>query len=139
MNKRVTLKLSNGTLQTGFPVTLQMGNEGAVPTVLLTASLPAAPSLIACYQRWQSTYRRQAQLCSARIEANQVGFATNVSFITDTSDLAAQLKTAFNQWLRTEAFRPAKEKLLERLRPDQTIQLIVQTQDSTVQRQPRHQ
>ncbi|MEL6555840.1 MAG: CHASE2 domain-containing protein [Cyanobacteria bacterium J06621_11] len=137
MPKRVTLKLNNGSLLTGFSVILQMGEEGAVPTIELAARLPAAPAVNANYQRWRRIYWQQSQIRPlARIEADRTGFATNVSFIEDCSDLSEQLKVSFNKWLRTEPFRPVREKLLERLDASQPIQLIVQTDDSTVKRLP---
>ncbi len=138
MNIRVTLKLHNGSLQTGFGAILQMGEEGAAPSVELSANLPAAPKLIVSYQRWQKIYREQAQLRAARIQAH-TSFATNVSFIADTSEISNHLAETFNQWLRSEPFRPIRDKLLERLAPSQTVQLVLQTQDNTVQRFPWHQ
>ena len=137
MPKRVTLKLNNGSLLTGFSVILQMGEEGAAPTVELLASLPAAPALSANYQRWRKVYWQQSQIRPlARIQMDTSGFATNVSFTEDCSDVSAQLKTSFNRWLRAEAFRPIREKLLERLDVSEPIQLVLQTDDGFVQRLP---
>ena len=58
MQKLVTLKLGDGTLDTGMSATLQIGTDGQRPTVELTGFLPPAPELQQSYQRWQVAYRQ---------------------------------------------------------------------------------
>lgn len=135
MDKRVTLKLNAGTLETGFLVSLQIGDEGTVPEVEISGSLPPNPALKSLYQRWQAAYRRLGSL--TRLEAD-TGFVTNVSIIGDCLGLAEELKRSLNQWLHSDSFRPIQEKLLERLTPDDTIRLILQTPTGLVQRLPWH-
>lgn len=136
MNKRVTLKFNHGSLEAGFSVTLQVGNDGAAPTAEISGSLPTAPSLKAVYLRWQVAYRQLG--VPTRISINPTGFATNVSIVGDCHALADELKAAFNQWLRSESFRPIQEKLLESLTPTDSIRLVLQTSNDIVQRLPWH-
>ncbi len=135
MDKRVTLKLNAGTLETGFSVSLQIGDEDTVPEVEISGSLPPSPALKFLYQRWQAAYRRLGS--PTRLEAD-TGFVTNVSIIGDCLSLAEELKQTLNQWLRSETFRPIQEKLLERLAPADTVRLILQTPTGLVQRLPWH-
>ncbi|MEL6604938.1 MAG: CHASE2 domain-containing protein [Cyanobacteria bacterium J06614_10] len=136
MDKRVTLKLNSGSLITGFPVILQIGNEGAPATVELSGSLPAAPHLHSLYQQWQAAYRSLGQ--TNRIEANPSGYVTNVSLIGDCDSLSTQLTHRFNQWLQATDFRAVQNKLLERLNPADRIRFILQTDQESVQRLPWH-
>jgi CHASE2 domain-containing sensor protein len=140
MDKRVNLKLHNerhnGSIDTGFAAILQIGDEGKLPEVEISGSLPAAPALKSLYHQWQASYRHLDMI--SRIEAKREGFATNVSIIGDCHSLAAQLAHSFNQWLRSEAFRPIQEKLLEQLAPQETIRLILQTPYGIVQQLPWH-
>ena len=136
MEKLVTLKLGDGSLETGLSVILQIGEDGQRPTVELTGSLPPAMELQHSYQRWQATYRRLG--LAYRLEAKDSGFATNVSNIDDCCSVAQELSAQFNHWLSHETFRPLLDKLLEQLAPFDQIRIIVQTQLPTVQRLPWH-
>ena len=136
MEKLVTLKLGDGSLETGFSVILQIGEDRQQPTVELTGSLPPAIALRHSYQRWQTTYRRLG--LSYRLEAQGDGFATNVSNIEDCCDVAQELSAQFNHWLSHETFRPLCDKLLEQLTPPDQIRIILQTQSTLVQHLPWH-
>ena len=139
MNKRVTLKLYEGSLAEGFSVILQMGDEGKSPRLELSGKLPAAPALSAQFQRWQRAYRQQGSLhSSSRIKAVETGLATNVAIVEDCDRASETLGRLLNEWLRSAPFRPIRDKLLERLNPQATTQLILQTQDAITQRLPWH-
>ncbi|MFK8184894.1 MAG: CHASE2 domain-containing protein [Phormidesmis sp.] len=139
MNKRVTLKLYEGSLVAGFSVILQMGEEGKSPVVELSGKLPPAPELSAQYQRWQAAYQQQDPLGSShRIKAVDTGLATNVAIVEDCHHRSEMLGEMLNTWLRSDLFCSVRDKLLERLVPTEATQLILQTQDSIVQRLPWH-
>ncbi|PSR18098.1 sensor protein Chase2 [filamentous cyanobacterium CCP3] len=133
MEKVVTLKLGTGSLEVGYAVTLQIGDERSRPTVEMVGSLPPDPTLGHTYHRWQTAYRRLG--LPFRLEA-RTSFATNVSLVGDCREVSQQLSQQFNQWLEAESFRPLQDKLLERLDPKDTVRLIVQTQDPALQRLP---
>ncbi|PSN16373.1 sensor protein Chase2 [filamentous cyanobacterium CCT1] len=133
MEKLVTLKFGTGSLEVGYAVTLQIGDEQSRPTVEMEGSLPPAPTLGHTYQRWQTAYRRLG--LPFRLEARP-SFATNVSLVGDCREVSQQLSRQLNQWLEAESFRPLQDKLLERLDPRDTVRLIVQTQDPALQRLP---
>ena len=136
MDRRVTLKLNEGSLLSGFSVTLLIGDEGAMPSVDISGKLPAAPHLRTLYQQWQSAYRHLGG--ASRLEPDPTAYATNVSLIGDCGDLADQLCAAFNQWLRADPFRHIYNKLLEHLNTTDVIRLILQTEPGIVQRLPWH-
>lgn len=136
MEKLVTLKLGEGSLESGFPVILQISEADGRPTVEMTGSLPPAPALQHTFARWQVAYRSLG--LPYRLEAQPEGFATNVSIIDDCREMAQRLNQLFNQWLRSEPFRPLQDKLLERLDPKDQVRLIVQTSQMAVQRLPWH-
>lgn len=135
MEKLVTLKFGNGSLETGLHVILQIGEAGQVPTVELTGSLPAAVELQHALQRWQQAYRRLGM--PYRLEA-KAGFIKNVSRIEDCNTVAQQLNIEFNRWLNVDTFRPVCDKLLERLSPGEQIRIVLQTQLHALQCLPWH-
>lgn len=136
MDRRVTLKLNDGSLSTGFSVTLLMGDRGPMPSVDIAGRLPAAPDLQALYQQWQQSYLRLGEV--TRLEPVAIAYPKNVSLIGDCNELANRLCAAFNQWLQADSFRAIRDKLLERLNVADTVRLILQTKPGVVQRLPWH-
>ena len=135
MTKLVFLKIGDGSLADGFSVILQMGYEGAQPTIEVTAKFPPALGLLESYQRWQMSYYRLGS--PYRLEA-QTGYVTNVSVIGDCQELAQDFGTRFNHWFQSMEFQPIREKLLEQLLPTDTIRVIIQTSAMELRRFPWH-
>ncbi|MGB8698651.1 MAG: pentapeptide repeat-containing protein [Thermosynechococcaceae cyanobacterium] len=136
MGKRVILKLGHGTLSTGFPVTLQIGQEGELPVVEWMGHLGAAPDLVTHAHQWQAVYRRGMMGCRLEVPDTQVTHVSRQAFFQDCYQAAERLKHHLNLWLDGEGFRPAKEQLLAQLNPSDPIRFIVQTGDREVQRLP---
>ncbi|MGB7710271.1 MAG: CHAT domain-containing protein [Microcoleus sp.] len=135
MGKLVILKLGGGNFEQGFPVTLQIGEEGSRPDAELTGQLPPAPKLPEIYTQWRSTYRNLT--LSPRLEKPKKQ-TTQVSVTQPCTDAAKILKDSLNEWLNSEDFRPVKEGLLKKLQPSEVIRLIIQTNDFQHQQFPWH-
>lgn len=57
MGKLVVLTFAEGDLdKAGFPVTLQLGDEGKPATIQEIGSLPPNPELVESYTSWKVTY-----------------------------------------------------------------------------------
>jgi CHASE2 domain-containing sensor protein len=134
VSQLVLLKLSAGSLETGFSVTLQIGEEAARPTIELTAALPPAPELWQAYQHWQGIYTR------LDLRGRPIGLPKNSqpASITDCQLAAKTCEQIFNQWLQSESFRPVREKWLEKLQITDGIRVILQTPDPQVEKLPWH-
>lgn len=135
--KFVLLNFAKGDFQTGFAVTVQMGEEGMLPSIQASAELPPAPSLLEAFQQWRSVYRKSLK-ASFRIDIPETQI-TNVShseFFKACDQASVQLKTALNQWLNAAEFRPIKERMLEKLSPSESIRIIVQTDNRDLRRLP---
>lgn len=135
MGKLVVLKLGDGSFEQGFPVTLQIGNDGDRPSLEITGKLPPALEIPQYYSKWQTTYRGLG--ARYRLEA-KAGFVTNISKIENCSNAAQVLRDATNAWLHSESFRSIREKLLEQLIPSDEVRVLVQTEDSRLRRLPWH-
>ncbi|GBE91187.1 CHASE2 domain-containing protein [Nostoc cycadae] len=135
MAKLVVLKFGDASFNQGFAVTLQIGEESDRPTTEITGRLPPCPEMPLYYTRWQSSYRQIGN--SYRLDAEKIQ-VTNVSITQSCQDLAHVLQARFNTWLRTEEFRPLREKWLEKLLPTDEVRVILQTDNSQLQRLPWH-
>ncbi|KYC41545.1 sensor protein Chase2 [Scytonema hofmannii PCC 7110] len=135
MCKLVVLKFADGSFEQGFSVTLQIGEEGERPSTEIAGRLPAAAEMPLYYNHWQASYR---QLGSRyRLSADKVQ-VTNVSVTQDCQNTAHILRSRFNTWLKSEEFRPVREKWLEKLLPTDELRVILQTEDYQLKRLPWH-
>jgi CHASE2 domain-containing sensor protein len=135
MTKLVVLKLGDGNFNQGFAVTLQIGEESDRPESEITGRLSPCPEMPLYYTRWQSSYLQLGK--TYRLDAEKIQ-VTNVSINQSCEDLAHALRARFNTWLRAEDFRPLREKWLEKLLPTDEIRVILQTDNSQLQRLPWH-
>jgi len=129
MGKLVVLSLGEGDFQRGFPVTLQVWEEGDFHTSFL-GKLPAS-AIDLLYDRWQSDYRQ-------KVSGRMTPKPAQISNRSDTDLIANSklLKDELNNWLNSETFRPIKEKFLEKVNTRETVRVIVQTENPQLRRLP---
>lgn len=135
MKKLIIIKLGEGSFEQGFPVTLQIGEEGKRPSVEMTGKLPSTSDIPQYYQSWATSYRCLG--LRSRLEASKAQI-TNVSKLETCDNCAQVLRNSLNYWLSSESFRPIREKLLERLMPSDEIRVIIQTENILLRRLPWH-
>lgn len=135
MAKLVVFKLGDGSFEQGFPVTLQIGEDGDRPSIEETGKLPPAPEIPQHYNCWRSAYHRLG--LRSRLEANAVQL-TNISISEDCVAAVAVLCDSLNAWLHSESFRRPREKLLAKLMDSEEVRVILQTEDRLLQRLPWH-
>lgn len=136
--KRAVLKL--GQLEKmGIPVTLQLGNEGALPQLEVTGWLPAGDLLLATQQRWQIAYR-QVYRQSTRIDVSAVQI-TNISYqelFEGCRGADLDLTGQINDWFNSKRFQPVRDALLSALDPTDSIRLVLQTNNLQIRALPLH-
>ncbi len=135
MTKLAVLRLGEGNFEQGFPVILQIGEEGARPSTEISGKLPPAIKIPEQYDEWRSSYRSLG--LRLRLEKPKAQ-ETNVSVTQACNEAALLLRDSLNNWLNSESFRSLKEGFLKKLQPDEIIQLIIQTEDIQLQRLPWH-
>ncbi|MEH2463024.1 CHASE2 domain-containing protein [Nostoc sp.] len=135
MGKLVILKLGEGNFEQGFPVTLQIGDENARPSVEITGALPPNPEIPRDYYRWQSIYR------NLRLPSRPIGLPkedNQAPTLEDCQQVTEEFKVRFNTWLASDSFRPIREKWLEKLMFADNIRVLLQTKDFQLQKLPWH-
>ncbi|MFK8185377.1 MAG: pentapeptide repeat-containing protein [Phormidesmis sp.] len=142
-SKLVALKLT--TTDHNIQATLQIGNEGTLPFLEQTATLPLAAPVLTQYQQWQTSYRQylnalSGHACPSRLSA-PASQLTNISLEhihQQLQQLTQQTHQQFNQWISADSFRPLREKLLENLSAKETIRIVLQADNVELWRLPWH-
>lgn len=133
-SKIVVLKLGSTDSNQEMSVTLQILGDGLRPLAETTGSLPSAPKILENYQNWKSAYNSQGK--NLRLEA-PVKQNTNFS-ITDLNSNAQNLEASLNNWLNSQQLRAVREKLREKITPEDEVRVLIQTEDRLLQRLPWH-
>ncbi len=135
MGKLVVLIVGEGNFQQGFPVTLEIGEEGDRPFLKITGYLPQNISIANLYSSWQSKYHSHINN-GLRLEKpkEQKSNSSNDEIKEKANDLSANL----NFWLGTQQFSQIREELLTNLKPDDEIRFIIQTSNIQLRQLPWH-
>ncbi len=138
MSTLLILKFGAGSLAQGFPVTLQIGPEGALPHTEINGELPPARELKLNFEDWQQTYRRFdfSGTAAGRPLALKKQPDNRFSSLADCDETAQQLAQSLNQWLCSPEFLPLRETWLAKVNANEHLRLVVQTQSLELQRLP---
>ncbi len=135
MNRCVILRVGEGSFEAGFPVTCQFAKERQPPSAEQVGRLPANPNLVQLYQGWRSHYLQLGSLTRLDPQPDQI---TNISLVEDCIKAAQALQQSLNQWLDSPEFRPIRDKLLEQLKPEESIRILILTDQVQLQKLPWH-
>lgn len=137
MAKLVVLKLDGNLSDYGFRVTLEIGAENARPKIEVSGYLPASPDLATYLYQWQDKYRSLGM--SSRIKPQEIIYDGCIkSRIEQCSQSAKILSDRLQTWLDSPEFRRINNTLREELNRDETIRVLIRTDDSQLQRLPWH-
>lgn len=135
MGKLVILKIGDGDFEKGFPVILEIAEDGCFPFTQITGRLPPSPKIYQLYESWQSVYSQL--IFNDRKLTHKIAQVTNYS-LNDIKEKAQILSHSLNAWLNSEEFRPLKEKLLINLFPSDEFRVIIQAEDTRLRQLPWH-
>ena len=131
----VSLKIGEGSFDSGFSVTLQISPEDKPTELEISSQLPPAPHIPLQYSLWQKAYLGLG--LATRLESNKA-FISNYSYSENCDRAATKLLNSINNWLDADSFRPLKERLLTRLNPSDELRILIQTENIGLQCLPWH-
>lgn len=143
MNSLVVLNLGQGNCHEGLPIiTAQLWLKDSKIPIKFTGSLPEAADLPKLYRRWRALYEALHQSMGWRLSAvNPIEFepelVTNVSR-PEFYQLCDQLQLRINQWFNASGFRTIDQQLRTKLDPNDSIRIIIETEDPLLQKLPWH-
>lgn len=122
MAKLVVLKF-NGSLESGFQVNLEIGQEGKSAERGCAGSLPSATELKQCLATWQQHYNKQGD--NHRIKPQQIVYDGSLNSHKQLLKAANQLRQALCQWLNSPDFNSIDKHLREELNRDDAIRILI--------------
>ena len=138
--KLVVLKF-NGDFQQGFHVVLEIGSEFDRPSIELVGALPPNPELALHLLQWQQLYQSLSVGSSnlnSRIQPQEIIYGGSVSRLEDCRQSATELQHRMRQWLASNAFRHLDQRLRESLNLNESIRVLIQTQNPQLRCLPWH-
>lgn len=138
--KLVVLKF-NGDFQQGFQVMLEIGSERDRPSIELLGTLPPNPELALHLFQWQQLYRSLStghSSINSRIQPQEIIYGGSVNYLEDCQQSATKIQHQMTRWLESSSFRYLDQRLREVLSLNDSIRVLIRTQDSQLRRLPWH-
>lgn len=122
MSKLVVLNF-DGSIDSGFTVTLAIGQEGKSVDLGRMGTLPPATELSRCLADWQQQYNQLG--INHRIKPQQIIY-NGVEFSHfKLNESATTLGQMLAQWLNSPSFRPIDKHLREELNREEVIRMLI--------------
>jgi branched-chain amino acid transport system substrate-binding protein len=135
MSKLVVFYIGEGNFEQGFPVTLQISEEGKLPYKDHQGRLPQVPELPELYRQWQQNYyglesmRRIIKVPPAQI--------TNVSK-EDCQNAAKALEACVKEWFEHSSIQKLQGYVLDEVGRNESARIIFRTEDELLRKLPWH-
>ncbi len=136
MSKRVGLRL-DGTLESGFQVTLEVGEDQFLSFSDVTGTLPAAPELVIGLEDWQQQYRQLSAPTRIALQNIAIRPSSTVQ-LQACHQLAEALQRHLNDWLGSPSFQSVEKLLRESIDPTEPVRILLRTTDRRLHRLPWH-
>ena len=139
MGQVATLKFNDGSFESGFAVTLQIGDDQARPVTERSGKLPPNADIPQAYRHWQDRYNRF--LSSSTIVGRPLCLPKAplpTATLAECQQAAQALSDHFNRWLRSESFAHIREQWLAVLPRTAAVRVLIQTQALLLQKLPWH-
>ncbi|MEY3870555.1 MAG: hypothetical protein RLZZ338_4449 [Cyanobacteriota bacterium] len=142
MENLVIIKIGEGSFEQGFPVNLQISENGDRVHTSLDGKLPHQQQLPELSEQWRLEYNEFSNLRQINLPSlkdRKAGKRQKISrqdFIDGVNRVAPKLTEALNNWLNSDIFRPIKEKFLEKIKTDDRVRVIIQTENPLLRRLP---
>lgn len=137
MGKLVVLNLLEGSFDQGFPVILEIGEDGNNSKTRILGNLPAVPHLPESFRQWQQAFHEKVNPASSRQSQTQSRIKSKKVIKSSCHDSSKELAAHFNNWLNSGGeWQKIRDKLQQDLNKDEEIRVIIQTEDIRLRQLP---
>ena len=135
MSKLVVFNIGEGNFEQGFPVTLQISEEGQLPYIDHQGRLPQVPELPELYRQWQQNYYGlESMRRIIKVPPVQI---TNVSK-EDCENAAKALEDCVKEWFDQSSILKLRGYVLDEVGRNESARIIFKTQDELLRKLPWH-
>ncbi|MFB2978073.1 substrate-binding domain-containing protein [Microseira sp. BLCC-F43] len=133
MQKLVVFKIGEGSFEQGFPVTLQIGEEGKPPVVEVRGRVPPDAKIPDLYYEWQSKYKGDRQITVDPSQTN------NYSREEECKNAASALEKCLQEWFDQSSMQKLRAAVLTEVNKEtDEARIVLQTQNVQLQKLPWH-
>ncbi|MBE9229337.1 ABC transporter substrate-binding protein [Phormidium sp. LEGE 05292] len=143
MTKLVIFRIEKGNFEQGFPINLEIRENGKLCVPEVSGVLVSAPEIPDLYKEWQEVYNAWGKDPNSRWWRRQISVPpqTNSNYSSGNSieqvmNAADRLELAFNNWLNSSTLEDIKEELLQTVGRDELVKFIIQTNNPELQKLP---
>ncbi|HAX75084.1 MAG TPA: ABC transporter substrate-binding protein [Cyanobacteria bacterium UBA11372] len=142
MTKRVIFRIETGDFNRGFPITLEIRENGKLCAPEVSGTLVEFAEIPTLYQEWKQAYYAWGQDENCRWWRRQIDVPpTIVTHASENSEdrvrnAADKFEQAFNKWLKLSSLEDIQWTLSQTVRGDEFVSFIVQTNHSELQKLP---
>ncbi|MEM9926933.1 MAG: ABC transporter substrate-binding protein [Cyanobacteria bacterium P01_D01_bin.50] len=134
MSKLVVLNIDEGSFEQGFPVRLEIGEDGKIHHKIKVTLTPA-PDIPRFYEDWQTKYRNLGKTRQINIPESQV---THLCVIDDEKFARERFETSLKQWFTQLSWEKLQVRIEEKTHPKETIRVIIDTHNIYLKKLPWH-
>lgn len=135
MSKLVVLNIDEGNFEQGFPVRLEIGEDGSTYHKIIKGSLPPAPELPELYEDWKEIYHELGTTRQIDLPPVQV---TNCSQLENCQEAARKLEKYLRGWFAQLSWRELRVRIEENVQPQELVRVIFHTENIYLQKLPWH-
>ena len=134
----VILELEGEFKTAGFQVTLEILSGNDLGSFKVKGTLPPDTIMLAqLHRHWQDIYRPLG--LNTRIKGQKIIYKGSINQrLVDCQESAQMLRERFQTWLNTTSFQSVDRRLREELSRDETIRVLIRTQNGDVRKLPWH-
>lgn len=135
MSKLVVLNIDEGSFEQGFPVRLEIGEDGRIYH-RIKVNLTPAPEIPRFYQDWQSKYRKLGKtIRQINIPEAQV---THLCVVDDEKFARERFESYLKQWFAQLPWEKLQVRIEEKTHPKELIRVIFETKNIYLKKLPWH-
>ncbi|MFB2892340.1 ABC transporter substrate-binding protein [Aerosakkonemataceae cyanobacterium BLCC-F50] len=143
MTKVVVFRIATGDFEQGFPLNLEIRENGRLCAPEVSGFLAPAPDLLQYYEEWQQAYYDWLEDPNSRSWGRQFNVPpqSNTNFSSEDSrervrNAADNLEQEFNNWLNNSPLASIREELLQTVRRDESVKFFIHTNNPELQKLP---
>ncbi|MEO1375370.1 MAG: hypothetical protein AAFW70_13820, partial [Cyanobacteria bacterium J06635_10] len=136
MSKLVVINIDEGSFEQGFPVTLEIGEDGRISYKNKKVTLTPAPDIPRFYEDWQSKYRKLGTtIRQINIPETQV---THLCIVDDEKFARERFESYLKQWFAQLPWEKLQVRIEEKTHPKEAIRVIIDTKNIYLKKLPWH-